>query len=198
MLMYAIPAYRLPKDKVRALIAQYRNMGVEFYTRSRVGRHGHHPGRAGSAVRQRLLCHRHLEAPVLGLSGEELTVFGLDFLVQVHDWMNGKVGEEVLVTGGGNVAMDVAMSAKRLGAKRVILACLEREDEMPAGQEEVARAKEEGIEIMPSWGLSKVLSENGKVKGMELKKCLSVTMKRAISTPLTTKTRRSPSAPRIS
>ena len=174
MLMYAIPAYRLPKDKVRALIAQYRNMGVEFKTNTKVGT-DITPAELEAQYDSVYYATGTWKRPVLGLSGEELTVFGLDFLVQVHDWMNGKVGEEVLVTGGGNVAMDVAMSAKRLGAKRVILACLEREDEMPAGQEEVARAKEEGIEIMPSWGLSKVLSENGKVKGMELKKCLSVT-----------------------
>jgi CO/xanthine dehydrogenase FAD-binding subunit len=88
--------------------------------------------------------------------------------------MNGKVGQEVLVTGGGNVAMDVAMSAKRLGAKKVVLACLESEDTMPAGKEEIARAREEGIEIMPSWGLCKVISKDGKVTGMELKKCVSV------------------------
>ena len=79
-------------------------------------------------------------------------MFGLDFLVQVHEWMGGKVGQEVLVTGGGNVAMDVAMSAKRLGAKRVVLACLESEGEMPAGAEEVARAREEGIEITVGLG----------------------------------------------
>ena len=174
MLMYAIPAYRLPKDKVRALIAQYRNMGVEFKTNTKVGT-DITPADLEAQYDSVYYATGTWKRPVLGLSGEELTVFGLDFLVQVHDWMNGKVGEEVLVTGGGNVAMDVAMSAKRLGAKRVILACLEREDEMPAGQEEVERAKEEGIEIMPSWGLSRVLSENGKFKGMELKKCLSVT-----------------------
>ena len=174
MLMYAIPAYRMPKDKVRALIEQYRKMGVEFKTNTKIGQ-DITPAELEAQYDSVYYATGTWKRPVLGLSGEELTVFGLDFLVQVHDWMNGKVGEEVLVTGGGNVAMDVAMSAKRLGAKRVILACLESEDTMPAGQEEVARAKEEGVEIMPSWGLSKVISENGKVKGMELKKCLAVT-----------------------
>lgn len=174
MLMYAIPAYRLPKDKVRALIEQYRKIGVEFKTNTKIGQ-DITPAELEAQYDSVYYATGTWKRPVLGLSGEELTVFGLDFLVQVHDWMNGKVGEEVLVTGGGNVAMDVAMSAKRLGAKRVILACLESEDAVPAGQEEVQRAKEEGVEIMPSWGLSKVISENGKVKGMELKKCLSVT-----------------------
>jgi NADPH-dependent glutamate synthase beta subunit-like oxidoreductase len=67
-------------------------------------------------------------------------VFGLDFLVEVNKWMEGKIGSEVLVTGGGNVAMDVAVTAKRLGAKKVTLACLEPRDRMPASAEEIARA----------------------------------------------------------
>ena len=173
MLMYAIPAYRLPKDKVRALIKAYEGMGVRFVTNTKVGK-DITTAELEEKYNSVYYATGTWKRPVLGLSGEDLTVFGLDFLVQVHEWMGGKVGQEVLVTGGGNVAMDVAMSAKRLGAKRVVLACLESEGEMPAGAEEVARAREEGIEIMPSWGLSKVISENGKVKGMELKKCVSV------------------------
>lgn len=173
MLMYAIPAYRLPKDKVRALIKAYEGMGIRFVTNTKVGK-DITTAELEEKYNSVYYATGTWKRPVLGLSGEDLTVFGLDFLVQVHEWMGGKVGQEVLVTGGGNVAMDVAMSAKRLGAKRVVLACLESEGEMPAGAEEVARAREEGIEIMPSWGLSKVISENGKVKGMELKKCVSV------------------------
>lgn len=173
MLMYAIPAYRLPKDKVRTLIKAYKGMGIEFITNTKVGK-DIMPAELEKKYNSVYYATGTWKRPVLGLSGEELTVFGLDFLMQVHDWMNGKVGQEVLVTGGGNVAMDVAMSAKRLGAKKVVLACLESEDIMPAGKEEIARAREEGIEIMPSWGLSRVISENGKVKGMELRKCISV------------------------
>lgn len=173
MLMYAIPAYRLPKDKVCALIRAYEGMGIQFVTGTRVGE-DISTDELEDKYDSIYYATGTWKRPVLGLSGEELTVFGLDFLVQVHEWMGGKVGQEVLVTGGGNVAMDVAMSARRLGAKKVVLACLESEDEMPAGAEEVARAREEGIEIMPSWGLSRVISENGAVKGMELKKCVSV------------------------
>jgi CO/xanthine dehydrogenase FAD-binding subunit len=111
--------------------------------------------------------------PVVGISGEELTVFGLDFLVEVNQWMAGKVGSEVLVTGGGNVAMDVAVTAKRLGAEKVTMACLEPRERMPASADEIARAEAEGVVIMPSWGLGAVLEENGLVKGMELKRCVS-------------------------
>ena len=69
--------------------------------------------------------------------------------------------------------MDVAVTAKRLGAKKVTLACLEPRDRMPASEEEMARAEAEGVVIMPSWGLSKVVEDGGSVKGLELKRCTS-------------------------
>jgi NADPH-dependent glutamate synthase beta subunit-like oxidoreductase/CO/xanthine dehydrogenase FAD-binding subunit len=172
MLMYAIPAYRLPKDIVRKYIKALERMGVVFQLNTKVG----------DAVKAEKLEKKYdsvyyatgaWKRPVIGIAGEELTVFGLDFLVEVNKWMKGKVGSEVLVTGGGNVAMDVAVTAKRLGAEKVTMACLEPRDRMPASSEEIARAEEEGIIIMPSWGLSRVIEENGVVKGMELKSCVS-------------------------
>lgn len=66
--------------------------------------------------------------------------------------MESKIGKDIIVVGGGNVAVDVAITAKRLGAANVIMACLEDEKHMPASEEEVARAREEGIVIMNSWG----------------------------------------------
>ena len=172
MLMYAIPAYRLPKDIVRDLIKALERMGIEFKLGSDIG---------GNILPDELekqydgVCYTTgaWKRPIVGIAGEDLTVFGLDFLVEVKQWMDGKVGEEVLVTGGGNVAIDVAVTAKRLGAKKVTLACLEPRDRMPASDEEVARAEEEGVVIMTSWGLSKVVEEDGAVKGMELKRCVS-------------------------
>lgn len=173
MLMYAIPAYRLPKTVVRKLIDALKGMGIEFKTGVRIG---------VDVLPEDLekqydsVCYSTgtWKRPVAGLAGEELTHFGLDFLVGVEKWMEGKIGSEVIVTGGGNVAMDVAITAKRLGAKKVTMACLEDRDTMPASKEEIARAEEEGVVIMPSWGLSKVIEENGVVKGLEIKRCVSV------------------------
>ncbi|UWG95846.1 FAD binding domain-containing protein [Dehalobacter sp. DCM] len=173
MLMYAIPDYRLPKAIVRKLVAALKDMGIQFVCNTKIGE-SVKPGDLERDFDSVYYATGTWKRPVLGLAGEELTVFGLDFLVEVHKWMGGKVGQEVLVTGGGNVAMDVAITAKRLGAKKVIMACLESEDIMPAGKEEIARAREEGIQIMPGWGLSKVVSENGKVRGMELIRCMDV------------------------
>lgn len=173
MLMYAIPNYRLPKDLVRRFTACLTRMGIRFVHETVIGK-DLAPEQLEKEFDTVYYATGAWKRPVLGLAGEELTVFGLDFLIEVNEWMKGKVGEEVLVTGGGNVAMDVAITAKRLGAKKVTMACLEPENEMPASREEIARAKEEGIEILPSWGLGKVIEENGVVKGMELKRCVSV------------------------
>jgi len=118
MLMYAIPAYRLPKDLVRRVTDIFKKMGVEFRTGTKVGE-AVTPEELERTYDSVLYATGTWKRPVLGISGEELTVFGLDFLVEIKNWMNGKLGQEVFVMGGGNVAMDVALSAKRLGAKKV-------------------------------------------------------------------------------
>ncbi|MCL2366474.1 MAG: FAD-dependent oxidoreductase [Oscillospiraceae bacterium] len=173
MLMYAIPAYRLPKDIVKKLISALKSMGIEFKLGADFADHLP-PEKLEKAFDGVVYATGAWKRPVVGISGEELTIFGLDFLVEVRQWMGGHVGEEVLVVGGGNVAMDVAITAKRLGAKKVTLACIEPRDRMPASSEEIERAEAEGIVIMPSWGPSGVKEENGIVSGMELKRCTSV------------------------
>lgn len=172
MLMYAIPGYRLSKDKVRSVIKAYKKMGISFICNSQVGS-DIDPNKLEDEYDCVYYATGTWKRPVLGISGEELTEFGLDFLVQVKEWMNGKIGQDVFVSGGGEVAMDVAMTAKRLGAKNVTLACLESLDEMP-GKADLPRAREDGIKIMPSWGLSRVVEKDGKLVGMELKRCTSV------------------------
>ena len=171
MLMYAIPAYRLPKDIVRKFVKALENMGVVF--RLGIKAAGHIKPEEGEYDGV-LFATGAWKRPVIGIDGEELTVFGLDFLVEADKWMEGKAGSEVIVAGGGNVAMDVAVTAKRLGAKNVTLACLEPRNVMSASAEEIERAEQEGVVIMPSWGLSRVVSENGVVRAMELKRCVSV------------------------
>ena len=89
---------------------------------------------------------------VIGMGGEELTRFGLEFLVEVKGWMQDKPGKWVAVVGGGNVAVDVAVTAKRLGAEQVTMISLESREELPATREELERAEQEGVRLMPSWG----------------------------------------------
>ena len=80
----------------------------------------------------------------------------------------------MIVIGGGNVAVDVAVSARRLGAEKVTMVCLESRGEMPAIPADVEQAVNEGIELMPCWGPSRILQKNNNVSGIELIKCTSV------------------------
>ena len=112
--------------------------------------------------------------PLIGLAGEELTRFGLEFLIDVNNYILEKPGSDVVVVGGGNVAMDVAITAKRLGAPNVTMVCLGQRDGMPANEEEVTRALEEGVEIINGWGPKNVLCKDGKVSGIVFKNCPQV------------------------
>ena len=85
-----------------------------------------------------------------------------------------EVGKRVLVIGGGSVAVDVALTARRLGATEVTMACLETLETMPAIPEDVEQALEEKINIMASWGPHRVLEQGGKLTGMELVRCTAV------------------------
>jgi len=80
----------------------------------------------------------------------------------------------VLVIGGGNVAVDVAISALRMGAREVSMACLEARDLMPAFPDDIEQALREGVKLLPSWGPHRVLLEDGRLAGLELVRCTSV------------------------
>ena len=175
VLRYGIPHYRLPKTIVDSYCdALEQIMGIRFVMNTRVGE--------DITVEQ---IKENSDAvyfgtgawsqPVLGLDGENLTEFGLNFLVEVNTYLQKAIGEEVLVCGGGNVAMDVALTARRLGAKKVKLICLEQRHEIPASADEVEMALEEGVEICNGWGLGRVVTdENGKVCGLEAKRYVAV------------------------
>jgi len=171
LLTYALPSYRMPKEMIQELVTNLKNMGIVFTQNVEIGK-DITVQELENNYDKVIYATGAWKRPVLGFDGEEFTEFGLDFLVEVNQWLTKKERNDVLVIGGGNVAMDVAITAKRLGAKRVRMACLECEDEMPASVEEIARAREEGIEIMPSYGVSKAIYEDGKVIGMELKRCI--------------------------
>ena len=174
MLRYCIPSYRLPKDVLARQIAAYQAMGIEFKLGVTVGQ---------GKLRFKSL-HRTHDAVFLatggwrqtrlGIEHEELLSSGLDFLVATQSAKSPTIGSRVLVVGGGNVAVDVAITAKRLGATHVSMACLEARDILPAFPEDIAQALEEGIELMPSWGPKRVLVRRGNAYGLELVRCTSV------------------------
>lgn len=173
MLTYGIPAYRLPRDVIRGQVAILQDMGIQFKLKVHVGsdvaleslnREFDSLFLASGAWRQR----------TLGIEKEELLMSGLDFLTKVNLGLRKAPGRKVLVIGGGNVAVDVATTALRLGSEQVTMACLESREEMPAIPEDVERAIDEGIIVMPSWGPYGVLETAGRISGMELVRCTSV------------------------
>jgi NADPH-dependent glutamate synthase beta subunit-like oxidoreductase/CO/xanthine dehydrogenase FAD-binding subunit len=172
MLIYAIPPYRLPREIVRDFTGCLRDMGVRFICGQKVGADVT-PEELEKLYDTVLYATGTWKRPVIGIAGEDLTNFGLDFLAEAGRWMKGKEGTDIIVCGGGNVAMDVAVTAKRLGAAKVTLVCLEPRERMPASAEEITRAEEEGITVMPSLGLSRVISEGGRINGLEVKRCIS-------------------------
>jgi NADPH-dependent glutamate synthase beta subunit-like oxidoreductase len=112
----------------------------------------------------------------LGVSGEDLegVIPGVQFLRDVALGKNVALNSNVVVIGGGNVAVDVARTASRLGAHPVTMVCLEAAAEMPAWQHEIQAAREEKIEIVNCLGPKRFIGENGKVTGVEFKRCTSV------------------------
>jgi len=110
--------------------------------------------------------------PVEG-SDKEGVLWGWDFLKDVALGESFDLGGDVVVVGGGNVAIDVALTARRLGAKEVQLYCLESREEMPAHAWEIARAEEEGVVINNGWGPMAVMGD-GPATGLRFQKCESV------------------------
>ena len=176
MLVYGIPSFRLEKDVVEAEIDVLRELGVEFRNGVEVGKdvsleHLREEGYDGFYVAIGAQGGR-----MAGVPGEDAegVITGIDFLRQVNDDHNMKLDGDVVVIGGGNVAVDVARAAKRVSDGQITMLCLENEEEMKADPMEVAEAEEEGIKVQNSWGPEKILTENGKVKGIVFKKCTSV------------------------
>jgi len=174
MLRYAIPDYRLPPEALDAELAVFDGLDVEFRTGTAVGR----DVEIGDLQRDHDAVFIGTGACLskrIPVEGAELdgVLWGLDFLKDVKTGAVTSLDGRVLVIGGGNVAIDVARSAVRLGASEVQLACLESRDEMPAHGWEIEEADEEGVVMHPSWG-PKVILGDGKVTGIELIKCTSV------------------------
>ncbi len=175
MLRYGIPEYRLPKKVLDHEVELIRRKGVRFVFNCRVGNDVplDQLRKDNDAV---FLGSGATKGRSLGVDGENKkgVVQGVEFLRQA-----GSVGSKpevkarVVVIGGGNVAVDVARTALRLGAKSVEMVSLEQRHEMPAYAEEVEATLQEGIKVTNGWGPRAILG-NGSVTGIELKKCTRV------------------------
>ncbi len=174
MLAYAIPAYRLPRNLVRAQLAALEALGISFKLNVEIGPKGVSLRALRRDFDGVFLATGAWAQKNLRLERAELLTSGMAFLTADGPGRGRLAGKAVLVIGGGNVAVDVAVSARRAGARRVTMACLEARDAMPAFPAEIAEAVKEGVCILPGWGPQRILEAGGKVRGLELVRCTSV------------------------
>jgi NADPH-dependent glutamate synthase beta subunit-like oxidoreductase len=148
-------------------------MGIEIKTNSPVGNPEALLKDGYSAV---FVAAGSQNSAKLNVPGEDAggVLQALAFLKDVNLGKKPRVGKKVVVVGGGSVAIDVATCALRLGAGNVKVVCLEcSPDEMPAQNEEIEQATEEGIDVDMSWGPKAILAKAGKVSGVMLKRCVT-------------------------
>jgi heterodisulfide reductase subunit A-like polyferredoxin len=171
-LRYGIPEYRLPREVLDREVNYIKKLGVKINCNSPIG---------GDRTINDLLTRDGFSAVFLGVGAQDSirlpvpgsdsqgVLWGVEFLKdhnlgKKEDFKNKKVA----VIGGGNVAMDVARTAKRQGGD-VTLICLENRQEMPASSWEVEEAEAEGIPIIHRQGVKQIQAQGGKVTGLELK-----------------------------
>jgi len=177
MLRYGIPRYRLPVEIIDEETGWILRRGVKFIGNTRVGE-------GGDIAVDQLLGEKGFSAVVLAVGvqrGRALDLegmeadgvhLGMEFLRTAAKLGTGEEaaaraelphleGRKVLVIGGGNVAVDTARTALRLGAGEVHMACLEQRHEMPAHEWEIEEALEEGVVLHPGWGPKRVLTRDG-------------------------------------
>ena len=176
MLMYGIPSYKLEKDVIEAEIQVIRDLGVEIKCGVEVGKDVTIAQLKEQGYKAFYIAIGCQGGRRPGVENDEAkgTEIAVDYLKAIQAKKTKFTGD-VVVVGGGNVAVDCARSAHRLGAKSVSMFCLEDRDHMPASNEEVRETLEEDIKIENSWGPKEVkVNENGEVTGIVFKRCTSV------------------------
>jgi len=164
LLRYGIPSYRLPKDILDAELKKLEEMGIEFVANHKVKS----PHDLLGDFDVVFVGIGATLSTSMGIEGEdsEGVLKGIEFLKRINKGEKVELGKKVAVIGGGNTAIDSARTALRLGADVQILYRRSR-NEMPAIPSEVEDAEEEGIEIKFLIAPSKIISENGRVRGIE-------------------------------
>ena len=176
MLRYGIPSYKLEKDLLAAEIDVIQELGVEIRCGVEIGKditieELREQGYKGFYVA--IGCQRGRKP---GITGENAkgTYAAVDFLREAGAKESFALEGDVVVVGGGNVAIDAARISSRCVDAKISMFCLEQRENMPASKEESAEALEEGIELNCGWGPKEVLEEDGKVAGVVFKKCIRV------------------------
>jgi formate dehydrogenase beta subunit len=166
MLRYGIPEYRLPREVIDKEIVEIQSVGVAIEMGTGVESLDAHFAQGYDGVVVAVGAHKGHKLRIPG-AGSEGTMVSTDFMRAVNLGEKVAVGKRVVVLGGGNVAFDCARAARRLGAEEVYTACLECRAEMPAGSDEIQEGEEEGVVIRPAHTCTRILSEDGRVTGVE-------------------------------
>lgn len=178
VLRYGIPPFRLPRNFLDREINTLKEIGVQFKTNVIVGKSITLKQLEDDGFNAIFICSGAGLPKMLGVNGENLNgVYSAnEFLTRVnlmqaheeHTPTPLKIGDKVAVVGGGNVAMDAARTALRVGAKEVYIVYRRTEAELPARLEEIRHAKEEGIIFKLLHSPTEIMGEEGYVKGMKL------------------------------
>ena len=182
MLTYGIPSYKLEKDVIEAEVDIIREMGVDIRLGVEVGRDATLDELREQGFKAFYVAIGCQGGRLPGIPGEDAegVSVAVDFLRRVAEQQDdgGKAEPmcgRTIVVGGGNVAIDVARTAARLGSEHVEMFCLESSEDMPASTEEVVEANEDGVHISCGWGPVEVRTgENGRVSEVVFKRCLRV------------------------
>ena len=176
MLRYGIPSYKLEKDLLAAEIDVIKEMGVEICCGVEVGKditieELRKQGYKGFYAA--IGCQKGRKPGIKNEDAEGVYT-AVDFLKEAGSREEFAFKGNVVVVGGGNVAIDAARVSARCTANKISMFCLEPRDKMPASAEEIKEALEEGIELNCGYGPKEIIEENGSVKAIVFKKCLSV------------------------
>jgi NADPH-dependent glutamate synthase beta subunit-like oxidoreductase len=176
MMAVGIPEFRLPKAILSTEIGFIQELGVEIRTGVTFGTDISLESLRADGYRAVFLATGLHRSARLNLPDEDTdgVLRGIDFLRDVSMGRPVSVGKKVIVVGGGNVALDVAMTALRTGAEAAAVVCLESRQEMPAWEREIRSATEEGIQIVNRLGPQRFLRQNGRLSGIEFKRCTRV------------------------
>jgi NADPH-dependent glutamate synthase beta subunit-like oxidoreductase len=175
MLRWGIPAFRLPTAEINQAVGMLEKMGIRFQT-------GRSLGKELDVEKMELewdallLAYGSGSALALNIPGEDLpgVCQGLDLLRKVREGKNPEIGKSAIVIGGGNTAVDAALTCRKLGAEEVQIICLEERSRMPAFAAEVEEAVEEGVKIQNDWGPRKILQHGQGSLRLEISRCLRV------------------------
>jgi len=178
MLGIAVPEFRLPRQVIEEEIEYIRNCGVEIRYNSPIDAKHTFSDLLNEGYSAVFIAAGAQASKRIGIPGEEEDLeglyYGLDFLSQVRAGQDVPLSGKTVIIGGGNVAVDVARTALRSGAHDAHLFCLEPRDEMPAWEQDVDEAIDEGIVINSEASPNRITHEDGRVTGVEFTRCVCV------------------------